>query len=159
MIRPLHVAAVLAAGFFSMPALAGDIAISDAYARAATPTAKTGAAFMTIANSGSEPDRLIGVTTEAAAKAELHTHTQTSDGMMQMRAVEDGFAIPAGGMHMLARGGDHVMLMGLTAPLRHGDEIEMKLRFEKAGDIAVTIPVDLERMPEHGAGMEHGKAD
>jgi copper(I)-binding protein len=71
-----------------------------------------------------------------------------------MMHVEEGFAVPAGGMHMLARGGDHVMLMGLNQSLAHGDVVSVTLTFEQAGDVTVDIPVDLERKPDHGA-MDH----
>jgi len=56
---------------------------------------------------------------------------------------------------MMARGGHHVMFLGLNRPLQDGDEVQLTLEFEKAGDIAVTVPVDLQRKPDHGA-MGHG---
>lgn len=148
--------AISAAG---LPALAGDIMITDAYARASTPMARSGAAFMTIMNHGDSDDRLVAVASDAAARAELHTHIDAGDGVMQMRHDEDGFGIPAGGAHRLARGGDHVMLMGLTGPLAHGAEIELTLTFESAGEMTVTVPVDLERKPDEGASMDHGSMD
>ncbi len=59
---------------------------------------------------------------------------------------------------MLARGGDHVMFMGLNEVLTHGDTINVTLVFEKAGEVAVEIPVDLERKPMHGMKhMNHGR--
>lgn len=145
------------------PALA-EITIADAYARSAMPGARTGAAFMLIENSGDEDDRLIGVASDAAAKVELHTHKAEQGGIMKMMHVEEGFAIPASGTHALARGGDHVMFMGLTAPFESGNTVHVTLTFEKAGEIDVDIPVDLDRKPEEGAGahdmggMNHGHA-
>ncbi len=50
------------------------------------------------------------------------------------------------------------MLMGLTSRLAHGDEVNVTLVFEKAGEVAVTIPVDLERKADHGA-MDHSNMD
>ncbi|MDO6726073.1 copper chaperone PCu(A)C [Cognatishimia sp. 1_MG-2023] len=134
------------------------IMIHDAYARVASKAAKTGAAFLEVHNMGDEEDRLIDVRSDAAAKVELHTHKDMGDGIMKMMHVEEGFAIPAGETHALARGGDHVMLMGLTSRLAHGDEVNVTLVFEKAGEIAVTIPVDLERKADHGA-MDHSNMD
>ncbi|EPX85420.1 copper chaperone PCu(A)C [Salipiger mucosus] len=133
---------------------AADIVISDAYARSAMPGAKTGAAFMQIENTGAEDDRLVAVDSEAAMKVELHTHVDMGDGVVKMTEVEEGFAIPAGGHHMLARGGDHVMFMGVTQPFEHGGTVTVTLTFEKAGERVVDIPVDLERQPDHGA-MSH----
>jgi copper(I)-binding protein len=74
---------------------------------------------------------------------------------MRMMEVEEGFAIPAGGSHALARGGDHVMFLGLTRSLEHGDTVTVTLTFEQAGDVEVEIPVDLERKPMHGQ-TKHG---
>ena len=136
------------------PAFA-DIAIKDAYARSAGKMAKAGAAFMVIENTGDEDDRLIAAASDISALVELHTHKDMGDGIMKMVEVEEGFAIPAHGEHALARGGDHVMFMGLKAPMNHGDTIAVTLTFEKAGEIAVEIPVDLERQDMHG-GMGHG---
>ncbi|MEM6758644.1 MAG: copper chaperone PCu(A)C [Pseudomonadota bacterium] len=146
-------AGALAAALIASPALA-DMMVMDPYARAASPAAKSGAAFMVLHNMGDTDDRLIAASTAAAARVELHTHIENSDGVMQMREVEGGFAVPAGEKHALARGGDHVMLMGLTGPLSQGDAIEVTLTFEQAGDVVITIPVDNERKAAHG-GHDH----
>ncbi|WGW03675.1 copper chaperone PCu(A)C [Tropicibacter oceani] len=140
---------------FAAPAFA-DIIITDAYARAAMPGAKTGAAFMVIGNDGAEADRLIDARSDIAARVELHTHIANSEGVMQMVHVEEGFEIPAEGQHLLARGGDHVMFMGLSQSLVQGESVKVTLVFEKAGEIEVEIPVDLERKPMH-QGMGHGE--
>lgn len=130
----------------------GDLRIHDAYARTSSPVAKAGAVFFMIENSGHMADRLIAASAEIAKRVELHTHTMTGDGVMQMGEVEGGFEIPAHGKHMLARGGDHVMLMGLSAPWENGDEITLTLQFEQAGEVTFTVPVDLDRQD----GMAHG---
>lgn len=137
----------------ALPAFAGDIMIMDPYLRTAMKGAKTGAAFMQIKNHGSEDDRLIGVSATFADKSELHTHKEISDGVMKMMHVEEGFAIAAGETHALKRGGDHVMLMGLTRDMVQGDTVQITLTFEKAGDMVVDVPVDSERQ-DHGA-MDH----
>jgi copper(I)-binding protein len=147
-------AAAAAAGI-ALPAFAADvIEVRDPYARSAS--AMAGAAFMVLANTGSEDDRLIAASTDAAQRVELHTHIEDGDGVMRMVEVEDGIEVPAGGETMLQRGGLHVMLMGLTAPLNQGDQIDLTLTFEKAGDVTLTVPVDNERMDGHGMGNGHG---
>jgi copper(I)-binding protein len=135
-------------------ALAGDITVTDAYLRVSGAMAKTAAAFMTIENQGAE-DRLIGVQSDLSKRVELHTHKQNSDGVMQMLHVEEGFAIPAGGHYTLARGGDHVMFLGLNSVPVQGDAITLVLTFEKAGEVMVAVTVDNTRAPVAG-GMEHG---
>jgi copper(I)-binding protein len=135
-----------------LPAFA-EITIEDAYARSASPMAKSGAAFMMIKNSG-EADRLIAASSDAAARTELHTHLEGENGVMRMVHVEEGFELPADGMIAMQRGGKHVMLMGLNAPMEQGATVTVTLTFEKAGDVVVEVPVDLERQ-DHG-GINHG---
>lgn len=147
---------VLAAGLtFASAAFAADITVSDAYARASGASAKSGAAFMVIENTGAEDDRVIAVSAPIAARVELHTHMEDANGVMRMMEVEDGFPVPAGGKHMLKRGGDHVMFMGLTGPMEQGATFPLTLTFEKAGEMTFDVTVDLERKPTHGDGHGH----
>jgi hypothetical protein len=145
MIRTAALAAT--AVLLAVPTLAQDIEVRDAYARAASPAAKSGAAFMEIVNTGAEDDRLVAAVSDVAARVELHTHVQEGD-VMRMIHVEEGFPLPAGETLTLERGGRHVMFMGLSRPLEHGDTVAVTLDFERAGDMTVEIPVDLERMPD-----------
>jgi copper(I)-binding protein len=145
------IAAAAATLTLATPALA-DILIHDAYARSSGMMAKSGAAFLVIENTG-DADHLISATSDAAKRVELHTHLENAEGVMQMVHVEEGFEIPAGGMVMLERGGKHVMFMGLTAPFVDGKEITVTLIFRDAGEITVTVPVDLTRQPGQ---MMHG---
>ena len=145
--------ATLATVFMAIPAFAeGTIKVDDAYARSSGKTAKAGAAFMMIQNLGDADDRLVGASSDAAARVELHTHKVDENGVAKMVHVEEGFAIPAGETHMLKRGGDHVMFMGLTAPFEQGATVPVTLIFEKAGEVEIEIPVDLERQDMGGHG-------
>ncbi|ASP23137.1 copper chaperone PCu(A)C [Antarctobacter heliothermus] len=155
-LKTLFVGAVALA--LATPVLA-DIVITDPYARSSGPTAKAGAAFMVIENTGTEDDRLIGVSSEVAVRVELHTHKDMGEGVMRMMEVEEGFAVPAGGTHMLQRGGDHVMFMGLNGPMEQGKTVAVTLIFEKAGEMVVDIPVDLERKPMHHMGHGMGASN
>ncbi|GHF73808.1 copper chaperone PCu(A)C [Seohaeicola zhoushanensis] len=137
--------AALAGMTFAFPALAEGIEVTGAYARAASPSAKAGGVFMTLNNTGAEDDRLVGAASDVAMKVELHTHKKTGDGVMQMVAIEGGIALPAGASHDLARGGDHVMLMGLKRSLVQGDTVTLVLTFEHAGEMTIEVPVDLTR--------------
>jgi copper(I)-binding protein len=117
----------------------GGISVSDAWARTSALMDRAGAAYMIIHNSGSEADRLLGASTDAAATVELHETTE-ADGMMQMAPVA-AIEVPAGGQAALAPGGFHVMLIDLTRELRAGDQVTLTLTFEKAGPIEVTAEV------------------
>lgn len=145
------------AALIALPAFAGDmkIMIKDPYARS---SAMSGAAFFTIMNHSDEDDRLVAARTDAAPRVELHTHTEDANGVMRMREIEGGIAVPAGGMHALKRGGDHVMFMGLDGGLPEGEEISVTLVFEKAGEVMVQIPVDNDRSAKGGhnhSGHDH----
>ena len=150
-----RVLALATASLFALPAFADSIMVMDPYARAASPTAKAGAAFMTLHNMSGADDRLIAARTDAAKRVELHTHKETGDGVMQMMEVENGIPVAAGEMVHLKRGGLHVMLMGLTGPLEQGADVDVTLVFETAGEIDVRIPVDNERAPEAGSHGGH----
>ena len=150
--KTLSLAAFTAACFISpLAAVAGDIVVHDPYAISARPNAPTGAAFMAIMNNSDQDDRLVGVASSVAKKVELHTHISDAAGVMRMVRIDGGIDLPAGATHMMQRGGDHVMFMGLTMPLVQGEEVQITFTFEKAGEMNVIIPVDLERKADHGA--------
>ncbi len=133
------------------------IEVHDPYARSSGMSAVSGAAFMVLHNHGDVDDRLVSVSSPVAERVELHTHIETEDGVMRMVEVEEGFVLPAGGERLLARGGDHVMFLGITTPFEDGATVPLTLTFEKAGDVAVAVPVDLARMPgAHGGHGSHG---
>lgn len=151
--------AAVAASAFALPAFAADIMVQDPYARSSAMMATSGAAFMQIMNHGESDDRLIGAASPVAEMVQLHTHKEDENGVMRMIHVEEGFPVAAGETLMLARGGNHVMFMGITEPFEQGDMIPLTLTFEKAGDITVEVPVDLERQPMHGMKHQHGKSE
>lgn len=147
--------AASAAALFALPALAGSqISIEDPYARAAGVTAIAGAAFFIIHNDGDEDDRLVAAEADISKRVELHTHIAGENGVMRMVEVPEGFPVPAHGEHVLKRGGDHVMFMGLKQPLKDGDTFPLTLVFEKAGRIEITVPVDNARKPAMGMQMD-----
>lgn len=117
----------------------GDIAVVQPWARASAGAAKSGAAFVTLRNGGSAPDRLTSASAAIADRTELHTHKKEGDvmRMMQVPAID----LPPGQEVKLAPGGLHVMFMGLKAPLKAGDKFPLTLTFEKAGKITVEVAV------------------
>ena len=145
MIRAILAAAVLLAS----PALAGEVTVEGAYARAVSEGARASAAYMTIENAGAVDDRLVAARTDAARRVELHTHIM-EDGVARMREVEGGIPAPAGAAVRLEPGGLHVMMMGLTRRLREGESVDLTLVFEQAGEIAVTAPIRSVAPSGHG---------
>lgn len=146
--------AAVSTAFLATSATA-EIEILDPYARSSNPVA--GAAFMMIHNRGDSDDRLMSVTSDVAARVELHTHIEDSAGVMRMTHLEEGVEIPAGDSITLARGAKHVMFMGLTAPFEQDQIVTITLQFEQAGAVTVEVPVDQDRAAE--APEDHSAHD
>jgi len=133
--------AALAAGLFTGAALAADIKVTAPWSRATVRGASVGVGFLTIENKGKETDRLIGGTTDSAEKVEIH-ETRSEGGIMKMRALPEGIEIKPGETVVLKPGTFHLMLVGLKAALFPGEVVHATLRFDKAGPIAVDLPVE-----------------
>ena len=118
----------------------GAMVVRAAWALPSLPPHTSCAAFLTLHNEGSEADALVGVAVDAAAVAGMHTMAVGEDQMMRMRAVER-YPVPAGGSHELRPGGDHLMFEQLTRPWRDGEEVVLTLRFERAPELELRIPV------------------
>ena len=147
----------LAAPAAGLPVLAerNGILIEDGRMLAVGANAPTGAVYMRITNETSHDDTLVEVRTDAAARAMLHASEMT-DGIARMRPMKDGIPVPAGQTVLLQRGGSHVMLMGLTAPLAEGGTVDLTLVFATAGAIPVAVPVSLDARAD-AADMDHSE--
>lgn len=136
-----------------------EITVTTPFSRASAPTAKAGAAFLTMTiDAGS--DKLIAASSPVAEKVELHTHLM-ENGIAKMRPVEGGIPVTAGTPTELKPGGLHIMLIGLKSPLKQGESFPLSLTFEKAGTVAVTVPVQGPgaMAPAAAAGHDHGGHD
>ncbi len=137
-------------------ALAGDyklgaLEIGHPWSRATPPTAPTAGGFLIITNAGVTPDRLVAARTTAADQAEIHQMKMEGD-VMRMRELDHGLEVPAGATVTLAPGGNHLMLIGLKAPLKTGMRVPVTLVFEKAGSIDIELDVQAmgSTAPAHG---------
>lgn len=127
----------LAAVLIGAPAVAKAPAVHvDGWARAG---ASSSAAYVSIHNGQRSADRLIGASSPAARNVSIHD-SRMAGGVMRMRAA-GALPIAAGGRIEMKSGGLHVMLMGLKAPLRPGTKLPLTLRFERAGNVQVSLPV------------------
>jgi hypothetical protein len=129
---------------FTTPAAAhgftvGKLTLQHPWTRATA--GKVGAGYTIITNNGTTADQLVSATTPAADKVEFHTMSMDG-GVMKMRPLPDGIAIPAGGTAKLAPGGSHLMLIGLKAPLVEGTLVPLTLNFAKAGPVKVELKVE-----------------
>jgi copper(I)-binding protein len=118
----------------------GPLSIGHPWSRATPPGAAVGAGYLTIANTDSEPDRLVSATVAGAGRVQIHAMAEQG-GVMIMRGLTEGLEIPAGATVELAPGGYHLMLMDLARPLKEGERLAGTLRFEKAGAIDVEFAV------------------
>ncbi len=105
-----------------------------------------------IANDGDSDDTLVSATFESAGRTEIH-QMSVDNGVMKMRPVEGGVAVPAHGKAELAPNGFHLMFMDLKQPLKQGESVKGTLTFAKAGTVDVVFEIDaIGAMPKH----EHG---
>ena len=102
----------------------------------------------------SQPDRLVSVSSPSAASVELHSMS-TEGGIMRMSEMVDGLELPAGQGAQLAPGGDHIMVMGLAAPLEGGQSLPLTLTFERAP--AVTLDASVGVPGQAGAPGRRGR--
>jgi hypothetical protein len=105
-----------------------------------------GAVYFVIHNHSSRADELIGVSSDAAAAAELHESSMSGD-VMQMNRVET-VPLEAYAEIEFMPGGLHVMLIGLRNDLAIGDEIEIILHFRNREDMTLKVPVRETAAPE-----------
>ncbi len=146
--RTMFAALAMAAALIAQPLgaaeyRAGDMVVTQPWARASAGAGRAGAAYVTLHNRGGQADRLMGVSTPVAGHAALHGHRMQGN---VMRMYSHGpLAVPAGKAVTLRPGGLHIMLMGLKERLNKGATFPMTLSFEKAGAVEVQVSV-------HGLG-------
>lgn len=119
-------------------AAAPSVEVSDAVCRP-TPNGRdlTGC-YMTL--TATTDDRLVAVSTPAAAMAEIHDMS-TEGGIMTMGEMAGGLPLPAGQAVSLQPGGNHLMLIQVTAPLADGDTVDLTLTFDQAEPVIVTARI------------------
>ena len=93
----------------------GSIHITAPWARATPKGASSGAAYITIANKGTVPDRVTCMSSDVSAACQIHTMAMER-GVMKMRPVEGGLEIKPGETVTLKASGLHLMLMDLKRP-------------------------------------------
>jgi copper(I)-binding protein len=161
-IMPLRSLLVFAAALtLSTSALAhgftvGDLRIGHPFARVTVPGQPSGAAYMTIENTGKDADNLVAVASPMAKSAELHSMTMDGN-VMKMREVRGIEIKPSAKVSLKPGDAFHIMLIGLSRPLKAGDKFPLTLTFEKAGKVEVSVVVQ-EKDREAGAPAQSGAA-
>ena len=147
-----HLATALSALIFCAAASA-QVTITDPWVRGTVPQQKASGLFMQI--DAAQDVRLIGGSSPVAGVVEVHEMAMEGD-VMKMRALKNGLEIAKGRTMALKPGGYHVMLMELKQPLKEGETIDLTLVFEKAGEVAVKVPVLKVGSPGPGAKKGSG---
>ncbi|MFZ4690384.1 MAG: copper chaperone PCu(A)C [Polymorphobacter sp.] len=117
----------------------GSLTLQHPWTRATA--GKVGAGFVEIVNAGKTPDTLVSAGSPAADRVEIHTMTM-DNGIMRMRPLPNGITVPAGTTASLKPGANHIMLIGLKAPLVEGKLVPLTLNFAKAGPVKVQLKVE-----------------
>ena len=133
---------------------AGDLVIAAAYTRQPPEGARVAGGFLKITNGGKESDRLIGGSTPFAKSLEVH-EMAVVDGVMKMRELAKGLEIKQGETVELKPGGYHLMFMNMTQRPKTGEMVKVTLKFEKAGEVTIDVPVVAAGQSAPGAKMHH----
>jgi len=128
------------------------ITVSDVWSRTAAVVGGNGAGFFVIENHMAEDDLLLRAEADVSNAVELHTMTM-NDNIMRMRKI-DSVPVPANSTVTFAPGGEHVMFIGLKAPLKEDESFPLTLVFKKAGAITVQVSV-LKTAPKAAQGHSH----
>jgi copper(I)-binding protein len=151
-VRTLLLSSLMVSG-----AWAQSVSVQSAWARATVQGQKATGAFMTL--TAKTATTLVGVSTRVAGVAEVH-EMKMDNNVMQMRALHDGLALPAGKSVALQPGGFHVMLMDLKLPLQKDTTIPLTLRFKDAkgveSSLDIKVPVS-QVAPAGGTKHQHGE--
>lgn len=115
------------------------VTISDAWVKAAD--SGMSAAFGTLHNDSKTDITLVSATSPASSMLQLHETVADASGAMVMKEKSGGFVIPAGGDFVLQPGGNHIMLMDLTAPLKAGEDTTFTLTFSDGSTTEFSAPV------------------
>ena len=125
------------------------LAAHNAWAAPTPAGVDVAAGYVTITNPAGAADHLLSATSPRAERVEVHE--MSMDGaVMRMRQLQR-LEIPAHGEVRLGPGGNHLMFFGVREPFAQGQEIPVRLVFEHAGAIDVTLPVRRTAPANHNA--------
>jgi len=134
-------AVALSSGAHAYDYKVGAIEIDHPWSRAVPKGATVAAGYITIRNTGAEPDRLVSGSTPVAGKFIVHEMSMDK-GVMKMRPVQGGLEIKPGETVELKPQSSHIMIMGLKQLIEKGKPFKGSLVFEKAGAVEVDFSVE-----------------
>ncbi len=133
----IAISAALALSACEKPA---QLSVSDAWVRLPAVKGQPGSAYFTV-HGGMAADRLVLVTADYAVRSEMHESVQAG-GMMTMKPLDAGVAVPAAAEVAFKPGGKHVMLFDLRPDLKPPATMPLNLSF--ASGTTLTIQATLQ---------------
>jgi copper(I)-binding protein len=149
------IAVALVAAAIAAPAWA-QVTVSAPWVRGTVQGQKATGAFMQLKSA--DGAALVAAESPVAGIVEIHEMKMEAN-VMRMRAIPK-LDLPAGRAVELKPGGYHVMLMDLKQPLKAGDSVPIKLKFQgkdgKPQELEVKAEVrDLTAAAPAGGAMKH----
>lgn len=102
------------------------VSVSGAWARGTVEGQKASGAYMQLRST--DGAALVGAESPAAGVVEIH-EMRMEGNTMRMRAIPK-LELPAGQAVELKPGGYHIMLMNLKGPLKKGESVPIRLKFQ-----------------------------
>jgi len=129
---------VLGGGLPTSVVHAQEVTIKEPWVRGTVRGQRATGAFMQL--TATESATLVSVESPVAGSVQIHEMKMEND-VMQMRSISR-LDLPAGkAIELKPGGGYHVMLMDLKQPLKKGEAVPIKLRFEAKDKTFKTIEV------------------
>jgi copper(I)-binding protein len=125
--------------------------VVGAWTRPSLPGAPNTGAYALLLNLTGQDDTLVSASTPVDTATELHEMIMGANDVMQMRPVEGGITVAAGGATELKPGGLHVMLIGLKTDVPEGSTVPITYTF--ASGTAIMLDVPVHAPPESGMAM------
>ena len=114
----------------------------------------TAEVYMEIENAGDAPFTLASAHAEGVEMATIVAPPVNATGVVPETL--DGLLLRPGVEMALEPNGLHVLLTGVEAPRKEGDEIDLTLVFEPQGEVEVHVQVEAEDATQHShAGHSH----
>ncbi len=121
------------------PTSSDAVMIMSPWVRAAPPTARVMAGYVTLHNQSDHPQTLTGVSSPMFERIEIH-ESYVEDGISKMRQLPQ-LEIAANAMATFAPNGMHLMLIGPTVATKRATRIEMTFIFADGSRKSLDVDV------------------
>ena len=137
------IAIVITAAATACSSRSGTLQIVDSWAPPTPPGAPAAAVYLTIDNGSDNDDRLVDVAIDRCGAIELHATWIDEDRIMRMRLAEpEMLEMEPGETMEMIPGGLHVMCIDPASPFVEGEQLDLTVTFDDAGNLPVTTPVE-----------------